>query len=103
MRLARALDEGQSFASSAVTAFRLLLYMGVRLSEIQTLKWLRIRGDRIQECVSVTVRIPKHILKQINASLDRKDVPVSHNHWIIEALVEKLGQIDAGGGSNGAR
>ena len=46
-RLGGALDEEESFAPSAVTAFRLLLYTGARLSEIQTLKWEHIRGDRI--------------------------------------------------------
>lgn len=56
-----------------------------------------------RERVSVTVRIPEHILKQIDASLDQEDIPISRNHWIIEALVEKLKRIDAGGGSNGAR
>lgn len=56
-----------------------------------------------KERVSVTVRIPEHILKQIDASLDQEDVPVSRNHWIIEALVEKLRRTDAGGGSNGAQ
>lgn len=56
-----------------------------------------------KERVSVTVRIPEHILKQIDASLDQEDVPVSRNHWIIEALVEKLRRTDAGGETNGAR
>ena len=46
-RLGRALDEEESFAASAVTAFRLLLYTGARLSEIQTLKWEHIRGNRM--------------------------------------------------------
>ena len=46
-RLGGALDEEDSFAPSAVTAFRLLLYTGARLMEIQTLKWEHIRGDRI--------------------------------------------------------
>ena len=46
-RLGKALDEEESFAPSAVTAFRLLLYTGARLSEIQTLKWEHIRGHRI--------------------------------------------------------
>ena len=46
-RLGTALDEEESFAPSAVTAFRLLLYTGARLSEIQTLKWEHIRGHRI--------------------------------------------------------
>ena len=47
VRLGKALDEEESFAPAAVTAFRLLLYTGARLSEIQTLKWEHIRGDRI--------------------------------------------------------
>ena len=47
-RLGKALDEEESLASSAVTAFRLLLYTGARLSEIQTLKWEHIRGHRIR-------------------------------------------------------
>ena len=46
-RLGKALDEEESFAPSAVTAFRLLLYTGARLSEIQTLRWEYIRGNRI--------------------------------------------------------
>ena len=46
-RLGRALDEEEPNAAAAVTAFRLLLYTGARLSEIQTLKWEYIRGNRI--------------------------------------------------------
>ena len=60
-------------------------------------------GNNEKERVSVTVRIPGHILEQIDASLGQEDVPVSRNHWIIEALVEKLKRNDGGGGSNGAR
>ena len=50
-----------------------------------------------KERVSVTVRIPEHILKQIDAFLYQEDVPVSRNHWIIEALVEKLKRTDVEG------
>ena len=46
-RLGGALDEEEADAPSAVTAFRLLLYTGARLSEIQTLKWEYVRGNRI--------------------------------------------------------
>lgn len=53
--------------------------------------------------VSVTVRIPEHILKRIDSSLEQEDVPVSRNHWVIEALVEKLRRTGAGGESNGAQ
>lgn len=56
-----------------------------------------------KERISVTLRIPGHILKQIDASVETEDVPVSRNHWIIEALVEKLRRVDIGGGPNGAR
>ena len=56
-----------------------------------------------KERISVTLRIPGHILKQIDAFVETEDVPVSRNHWIIEALVEKLRRVDTGGGPNGAR
>ena len=46
-RLGKALDEEEPFAPSAVTAYRLLLYTGARLSEIQTLKWEHVRGNRL--------------------------------------------------------
>jgi hypothetical protein len=56
-----------------------------------------------RERVPVTVRIPGRILEQIDTSLGKDDVPVSRNHWIIEALVEKLKRTDCGEKSNGAR
>ena len=46
-RLGLALEAEEAHAPTAVTAFRLLLYTGARLSEIQTLKWEYIRGNRI--------------------------------------------------------
>lgn len=61
------------------------------------------RANNDKERVPVTVRIPGHILQRIDASLGQEDVPVSRNHWIIEALVEKLRRTDAGIKSNGAR
>jgi hypothetical protein len=60
-------------------------------------------GNSEKERVPVTIRIPGRILEQIDASLGEEDVPVSRNHWIIEALVEKLKRTDGGGSSNGAR
>jgi hypothetical protein len=59
-------------------------------------------GNHDKERVPVTVRIPGHILEQIDASLGQEDVPVSRNHWIIEALVEKLRRTNARSQSNGA-
>ena len=46
-RLGKALDAEAPVAPSAVTAFRLLLFTGARLSEIQTLRWEHVRGNRI--------------------------------------------------------
>ena len=43
-----------ALGSIKVTAFRLLLYTGARLSEIQTLKWEHIRGHRIHLPDSMT-------------------------------------------------
>ena len=44
--LRMALDDEQDAAPSAIAAFRLLIFTGARLSEIQTLKWEYIHGDR---------------------------------------------------------
>ena len=45
--LRKIFDEEEKFAPSATNAFRLLVFTGARLSEIQTLKWEYIQGDRI--------------------------------------------------------
>jgi integrase len=45
--LGKVLKEEKDFAPSAVTAFQLLIFTGARLSEIQTLKWEYIRGNKI--------------------------------------------------------
>ena len=63
------------------------------------MKIVNVEKDRIP----VTVRIPGRILEQIDASLDREDIPMSRNRWIIEALVEKLKRTKSvGSQSNGA-
>jgi len=46
--LNKALEQEAQHAPSAANAFRLLILTGARLSEIQTLKWHYIQGDRIQ-------------------------------------------------------
>ena len=45
--LRKVLDEEAETAASAAAAFRLLILTGARLSEIQTLKWSYVQGDRI--------------------------------------------------------
>ena len=40
--------------------------------------------------VPVTIRIPETILQEIDDHVDREELPISRNHWIVEALVEKL-------------
>ncbi len=53
--------------------------------------------------VLVTVRIPGHILQKINSRVEQEEVPVSRNHWIVEALMEKLKKDEDGKGSNGSQ
>lgn len=60
-------------------------------------------GNGDQERVPVTVRIPEHILEQVNARVGEEELPVSRNHWIVEALVEKLRRSEKRSGSDGAR
>jgi metal-responsive CopG/Arc/MetJ family transcriptional regulator len=55
-------------------------------------------GDRIP----VTVRIPGHILQKIDSRVDQEELPVSRNHWIVEALIEKLKRNEDGNQTNGS-
>ncbi len=45
-------------------------------------------GDKSR--VPVTIRIPEAILKEIDNKVEEEELPISRNHWIVEALVEKL-------------
>ena len=47
-RLGEVLHEAERGIPSAVAAFRLLLLMGYRLSEIQFLRWEYVKDDRIE-------------------------------------------------------
>lgn len=60
-----------------------------------TVKRRRERAPR----VLVTVRLPADIVKRIDGDLERRDVPVSRNHWLLEAAIEKLN----GNGSGASR
>lgn len=40
--------------------------------------------------VPVTIRIPETILKEIDNLVEQEALPISRNHWIVEALVNKL-------------
>lgn len=45
--LGETMNAEKDFAPSAVSAFKLLVFTGARLSEIQTLKWDYVRGNKI--------------------------------------------------------
>jgi hypothetical protein len=40
--------------------------------------------------VSVTVRLPEHVIERIDQELGGRDIPLSRNNWILEATLEKL-------------
>jgi len=46
--------------------------------------------------------LPKAVIKKIDEVLDRRDVPLSRNNWLLEAAIEKLRK-DQAGGSYGAK
>jgi hypothetical protein len=52
--------------------------------------------------VPVTVRLPEHIVQKIDEELEVREVPLSRNHWLLEAAVEKLRKSTAGK-ANGAK
>jgi len=47
--------------------------------------------------VSVTVRLPERLIKQIDEDLGQRDIPLSRNNWLLEAAVEKLRKSNSGG------
>lgn len=47
--------------------------------------------------VPVTVRLPKSIVKQIDAELIQREIPLSRNNWLLEAAIEKLRKNGTGG------
>ena len=53
--------------------------------------------------IPVTVRVPGHILQDIDSCVDNEEVPVSRNHWIVDALIEKLKRTRNGTGADGTR
>ncbi len=65
--LRKVFEDEEKFAPSATNAFRLLIFTGARLSEIQTLKWSYIQGDRIMlpdsKTGSKTVHVGKAALR----------------------------------------
>ncbi|MXP25631.1 hypothetical protein GRI39_06195 [Altererythrobacter indicus] len=40
--------------------------------------------------VPITVRIPEDILDRVDGDLLDGELPTSRNHWIVEAILEKL-------------
>lgn len=40
--------------------------------------------------VAVTIRLPEEFVMQIDQARDLRQVPVSRNTWLLEAVVEKL-------------
>lgn len=61
--LRKVFTDEEKIAPSATNAFRLLIFTGARLSEIQTLKWSYIQGDRIMLPDSKTGSKTLHIGK----------------------------------------
>lgn len=50
----------------------------------------------------VTLRLPKSLVARIEQDLDSREIPLSRNSWLLEAVLEKL-ERSSTGGSNGAR
>jgi hypothetical protein len=47
--------------------------------------------------VPVTIRLPEQIVAQVDEEREGREVPVSRNNWLFEAVVEKLRRHDTGG------
>ena len=48
------------------------------------------RNGNARDRVAVTVRVPEPLLQRIDRYIEKRDVPISRNNWLLEAAVEKL-------------
>jgi len=50
----------------------------------------------------MTIRLPEEVIKRIDEDLGQRDIPLSRNNWLLEAVIEKLRKGNSGG-SHGAK
>ena len=48
------------------------------------------RNGNQRDRVAITVRVPEPLLRRIDSYIEKRDVPISRNNWLLEAAVEKL-------------
>ena len=48
------------------------------------------RNGNAKDRVAITVRVPEPLLRRIDSFIEKRDVPISRNNWLLEAAVEKL-------------
>lgn len=48
------------------------------------------RNGNARDRVAITVRVPEPLLRRIDSYIEKRDVPISRNNWLLEAAVEKL-------------
>ena len=48
------------------------------------------RSGNARDRVAITVRVPEPLLRRIDSYIEKRDVPISRNNWLLEAAVEKL-------------
>ena len=48
------------------------------------------RNGNSRDRVAITVRVPEPLLRRIDSYIEKRDVPISRNNWLLEAAVEKL-------------
>ena len=48
------------------------------------------RSANGRDRVAITMRVPEPLLRRIDRYIEARDVPISRNNWLLEAVVEKL-------------
>lgn len=48
------------------------------------------------ERISLTVRIPQRILAEIDHRVASNNVPISRNHWIVDAIMQQITKAESG-------
>ena len=47
--------------------------------------------------VPVSIRLPDDVVARIDQDLEDRDIPLSRNNWLLEAVIEKLRRSENGG------
>jgi hypothetical protein len=47
-------------------------------------------GGKVEETVKTTIRVPRQLMERIDALIEKEEIQLSKNVWLLQAIKEKL-------------